>query len=162
MQGCFNLDSASSYAPGPPPGGLCFGDYGIFCVSSLILFLLKPEIYTVRLSLSRPCLSRITAYLAVKIWSLFYHGNLTTGNKILWKRGEIAPKEQFNSPLFHNIFNISLNSGVKLHIHLWNVVVRFIFSSILQIWYVKVRISRSISESPLDFEITRIDCMYYT
>ena len=28
--------------------------------------------------------------------------------------------------------------------HLWNVVVRFIFSSILQIWYVEVRISQSI------------------
>ena len=27
------------------------------------------------------------------------------------------------------------------------------------IWYVEVRISRSISESPLDFEITRVDCI---
>ena len=35
------------------------------------------------------------------------------------KRGGIAS-------LFHNIFNISLTSGVKLHIHLLNVVVRFI------------------------------------
>ena len=33
------------------------------------------------------------------------------------------------------------------------------FSSILQI-YVEVRISRSILESPLDFEITRVDCIY--
>ena len=49
--------------------------------------------------------------------------NQTTGNKILWKWGEIAP-------LFRNIFfNISLISGVKFHIHLWNMVVRFIFSS---------------------------------
>ena len=31
------------------------------------------------------------AYLEVKIWSLFKHVTLTTGNKILWKRGEIAP-----------------------------------------------------------------------
>ena len=30
------------------------------------------------------------------------------------------------SPLFHNIFNISVTSGGKLHIHLLNVVVRFI------------------------------------
>ena len=30
------------------------------------------------------------------------------------------------SPLFHNIFNILLTSGVKLHIHLLNVVGRFI------------------------------------
>ena len=60
---------------------------------------------------------------------------------------------------FHNIFNISLTSGVKLYNHLWNMVVRFIFSSILQIWYVEVRISRSISEGSLDFEITRVDCI---
>ena len=32
------------------------------------------------------------------------------------------------------------------------------FSSILYIWYVEVRITRSI-QSPLDFEITRIDCI---
>ena len=59
------------------------------------------------------------------------------------------------SPLFHNIFNISLTSRVNLHIHLLNVVVRFIFS----IWYVEVRISRSISESPFDVELTRVDCI---
>ena len=70
-----------------------------------------------RLSLSR--LSRITPYLEVKIWSLFWHGNLTTGNKILWKRGEIAP-------LSYNIFNISINFRSQLHIHLLNMFVRFI------------------------------------
>ena len=32
------------------------------------------------------------------------------------------------------------------------------FSSILQIWYVEVGISQSISEGPLDFEITGVDC----
>ena len=46
-------------------------------------------------SLSRPRLSHITTYLEVEIWSLPKHENLTTGKKILWKRGEIAPKEQF-------------------------------------------------------------------
>ena len=30
------------------------------------------------------------------------------------------------SPVFHNIFNMSLTLGVKLHIHLLYVVVRFI------------------------------------
>ena len=35
-----------------------------------------------RLSLSRLRLSRITAYLEVKVGSLFKHENLTTGNKI--------------------------------------------------------------------------------
>ena len=59
-----------------------------------------------RFLFSRPSLSRITAYLEVKIWSLFKHENLTTGNKILWKRGEIAPKEQYL--LFSIIFLIYL------------------------------------------------------
>ena len=36
-----------------------------------------------RLSLSRIRLSRIAAYLEVKIWFLFLHGKLTTRNKIL-------------------------------------------------------------------------------
>ena len=70
---------------------------------------------------------------------------------IVQKRRNFAP----NSPLFHNIFNKSLTSGIKLHINLWNVVVWFIFSLILQIWYVKVRISRRISESPFGL---RVDC----
>ena len=77
-----------------------------------------------RLSLSRPRLSRITAYLEEKLWSLFSHGNLIIGNKILRKR-EIGPKEQFL--LFSTIFSLLyLTSGFKLHIHLLNVVVRFI------------------------------------
>ena len=63
------------------------------------------------------------------------------------------------SPLFHNIFNISLTSGVKLHIYLRNIVVRFIFSWPLQVLYVEIRISRSILDSPLDFEITSVDCI---
>ena len=47
----------------------------------------------IRLSLSRLRLSRITAYLEMKFWSLFKHENLLTGNKILlWKReGAIPP-----------------------------------------------------------------------
>ena len=69
-----------------------------------------------RLSLSRPRLSRFTAYLEVKIWFLFKHENLTTCNKIVWKRGEIAPKEQFL--LFSTIFSIYLTPGVKLRIYI--------------------------------------------
>ena len=66
------------------------------------------------------------------------------------------------SPLFHNIFNISLTSRVKLHNRLLYVVVRFFFFfffSSLQIWYVEI--SRSILESLLDFEITRVDCITF-
>ena len=83
-------------------------------------------LYNSSLSLSRPRLSRITGYLEVKFWSLFKYKNLTTGNKILWKRGGAI------SPLFHNIFNISLTSGVKLHIQLLNVVIRFFFPQIFK------------------------------
>ena len=80
------------------------------------------ETVSCRLSLFRPRLSLRTAYLEVKLWSLFKHGNLTVGNKILWKRGEIAHKEQFL--LFSTIFSLLyLTSGFKLHIHLLNVVV---------------------------------------
>ena len=33
-----------------------------------------------------------------------------------------------------------------------------LFSSLLQLCYFKVRISQSVSESPLEFEITRVNC----
>ena len=44
----------------------------------------------------------------------------------MWKRGEIAPKEQFL--LFSTLFYIYIfqTSGVKLRIHLLNMVVQFI------------------------------------
>ena len=61
-----------------------------------------------RTSLSRTRLFRITAYLEVKIWSLFKHETMTTGNKIMWKRGEIAPKEQFL--LFSTLFYINISN----------------------------------------------------
>ena len=46
----------------------------------------------------------------------------------MWKRGEIAPKEQFLlfSTLLYIQVCIFLTSGVKLHIHLLNVIVQFI------------------------------------
>ena len=59
-----------------------------------------------RTSLSQTRIFRITAYLEVKIWSLLKHETMTTGNKIMWKRGEIAPKEQFL--LFSTIFSAYL------------------------------------------------------
>ena len=42
----------------------------------------------------------------------------------MWKRGEIAPKHFSSFP--HYFIYIFLTSGVKLHIHLLNVVVQFI------------------------------------
>ena len=68
---------------------------------------------------------------------------MTTGNKIMWKRGEIAPKEQFL--LFSTLFYIYI-SGVKLHIHLLNVVVQFIvFLTLLTL----IRRGKDISDSRL-------------
>ena len=78
-----------------------------------------------RLSLSRPRISRITAYLEVKIWSLPKHENLTTGNKYCGKEEKLLLRSNFSS--FRNIFNISVTSRVHLHIYLLNVVVRIIF-----------------------------------
>ena len=90
----------------------------------------------------------------MKIWSLPKHENLTTCKKYCGKEEKLL----LISPLFHNIFNISLTSRVQLHIYLLHVVNRIIsFSPFLQI-YVEVRLSRSISESLLEFEITRVDC----
>ena len=57
------------------------------------------------------------------------------------------------------IFNISLTSGVKLHIHLCNVVVRFILfpsnSANLMLRYGYLKVPQSL----LDFEITSVDCI---
>ena len=85
-----------------------------------------------RLSLSRLRYSRITAYLEEKFWPLFKHRNLTSGNKILWIRGKIAPQEQFLP--FPRIFSIYISNYRSLiTIHLRILVVRFVFSSILKI-----------------------------
>ena len=43
----------------------------------------------------------------------------------MWKRREIAPRSNFYS-FPHYFIYIFLTSGVKLHIHLLNVVVQFI------------------------------------
>ena len=40
-------------------------------------------------------------------------------------------------------------------------LIELVFPQIMQNWYVEVRISRSISESPLEFEITRVDCIIF-
>ena len=49
------------------------------------------------LSLSRPSLSRITAYLEVKIWSLPKHENLTTGKKYCGKEEKLLLRSNFSS-----------------------------------------------------------------
>ena len=67
---------------------------------SLTKFMVKYS----RLSLSRLRLCRITDYLGEKFWSFFKRRNRTPDNKILWVRGEIAPKEQFLP--FSTIFSV--------------------------------------------------------
>ena len=49
------------------------------------------------LSLSRPRLSRITAYLEVKIWSLPIHENLTTDGKYCRKEEKLLLRSNFSS-----------------------------------------------------------------
>ena len=82
----------------------------------------------------------------MKIWSLPKHETLKTSKRNIVEKRRNCSLVAI-SPLFHNIFNISLTSRVQLHIHFLNVVVQIFFSLILQIWYVEVRISRSLSES---------------
>ena len=100
-----------------------------------------------RFSLSHLRLSRIIAYLEVKIFF-----NVEIKQKVTKYWGNFSSFLQY--------FQISLTSGVKVHIHFWNRVVWFILSSILQIWYVEVQISGSSLESPLDFEIITKTCLY--
>ena len=68
-----------------------------------------------RLPLSRTRLSRITAYLEVKIWSLPKHENLTTGKKYCGKEEKLLPRSNFSS--FPQYFQNVSNLGVRLYIH---------------------------------------------
>ena len=77
----------------------------------------------------------------------------------IWKSIRVFLSENFQ--FLEVKFSIYWNRRVLTSTHnlcFWG----FSFSSILQIWYVEVRISRSISESHLEFEITRIDCTCHT
>ena len=82
----------------------------------------------------------------------------------MWKRGEIAPKEQFL--LFSILFYIYIsNFRSQITYSFVNVVVQFIIVfltlSTLICRSTISRISRSVSESPLEFEITRVDCISF-
>ena len=76
---------------------------------------------------------------------------------VLWKREETAPKEQFN---FSTIFQYI--SDFKNQITYSFVKCGCSINFFLQFCKSEVRISRSISESLLDFEIhvTRVDCIH--
>ena len=90
------------------------------------------------------------------IWTLCYQGNLITGTKYCGKEGILGA----NSSLFHNIFNISLTSGVKLHIHFVKCGCSiYFFLNFANLLCRGTDISKH-SESPLDFEITRRSTVY--
>ena len=93
----------------------------------------------------------------MKIWSLPKHENLTTCKKYCRKEEKLLLRSNFSS--FHNIFNISPNFKSSITHIFVKCGCSIFFSSILQFRYVEVRKSRSISESPLKFEITRVDCI---
>ena len=69
------------------------------------------------------------------------------------EKREIAPEEQFL--LFSTLFYICI---VKLHIHLLNAVVQFIVFLTLSTLICRGTDISSVSVSPLEFEITRVDC----
>ena len=96
----------------------------------------------------------------MKIWSLPKHENLITGNKILWKREEIASKEQFLlfSTIFSTYARISNFKSPITYIFVKCGCSIYFFLN-LEIGYVEVRISRNILENPLEFKITRVDCI---
>ena len=78
------------------------------------------------LLISNNCLSRNEHLVPA-----YEHENLITDKKnIVEKRRNCSGAI---SPLFHNIFNISLTSRVQIYIYFLNAVVRFIFSSSVQI-----------------------------
>ena len=68
----------------------------------------------------------------------------------------------FSFPQYFQFISNFKSPVTHIRSYVLNVVVRIIFSSILQIWYVEVRISESISGSPLEFEITRVDCISWS
>ena len=105
------------------------------------------------------------AYLEWPLISNWKSGPCLTWKSYNRKQNSVEKRRNCSSgaisSLFPNIFNSSLTSGViLLYIFISEMwLFDFIFSSILHSWYVEVWISRSISESPLDFEITRVDCI---
>ena len=121
-------------------------DHKIFWYEKGVIFEIESTLIISTSFISNNPLFRSQKFVPVLTWK-----SSNRQQNIVEKRGNFSSFPQY----FHYI---SLTSGVRLHIRLWDKVVRFIFSSILQIWNVVVRISRSISEGPLDFEITRVDC----
>ena len=75
-----------------------------------------------RPSLSRPRLSRINVYIEGKFWSLFIMEILEQLTKYCGKEEKLLLRSNFSSFPHYYIYI----SGVKLHIHLLNMVVRFI------------------------------------
>ena len=89
------------------------------------------------------------------------------------KRGEIAPQEQFvpfstipltyfsnyRSQITYSFVKFGYSIGIFLHSA--NLICRstdiFVPFSTIPL---PVRISRSVSDGPFDFEITRVDCIY--
>ena len=88
-----------------------------------------------------------------KVWSLFLHGNLTTGNKILWKRGEIVSKEQFL--LFSTIFQFISNfkSQITYSFVKFGCLIYFFLNSANLIC--RGNDISKYSESPLDLQVKR-------
>ena len=128
----------------------------IYISSHSIILVFVGFIYS-WLSLSRSRLSRITAYLEVKIWSLSKHENLT--KEYCEKEEKLLLRSNFSS--FPQYFQYISNFKSPVTHIIVKCGCSSIFFSFLQIWYVEVWIFRSISEIHLEFEITRVDCSLF-
>ena len=99
------------------------------------------------------CSSQITAYLEVKLWSLFKQENLITGNKILWKRGEMLRSNFSSFPQYFQYSSYFKSQITYSFVKCGYSIYFFLNSTNL--------ISQSISKSPFDLEILRVDCIRF-
>ena len=115
------------------------------------------------LTLSRPRLSRITAYLEANIWSLLKHENPITGNKILWKKGKeekLLLRSNFSSFPHYFQYISNFKSQITYTFVKWGCSINFFFPKFCKSDMSRYGYLENISESPLEFEITRVDCIF--
>ena len=109
------------------------------------------------LSLPRPRLSRMTAYLEVKIWSLPKHENLTTGKKYCEKEENLLLRSHFSSfPQY--LQYISKFKSPITYIFVKSDCANYFFLNSANLICRVTDISKYFRES-LKFEITRVDCI---
>ena len=92
----------------------------------------------------------------MKILSLPKHENLTTSKNYCVNEEKLLQRSNFSS--FPQYFRYISNFKSPISYKFVKCGCSNYFSSIIKIWYVEVQISRSVSESPLELDITGVDC----